>query len=135
MNCMKQVTEMLGLAWHEKNQESEEFNIVGNLETFKLTKNGLYYSRTEGLVDTWSYFLRCLLVGDSVIQKKPYEPKQGDGYYYADISSPDLFDTSTWTYCYIDKHRFELDLIRRTTSEAITKSKELLKIMEVQGDD
>ena len=85
-NYMPEVAKMLGL------EIGEEFDILykdgtaTELGPFKFTNETILDCDGDEL-QCWR--LCCLLTGDYTIQKRPWRPKEGEGYYY--IRSTDGF--------------------------------------------
>ena len=81
MNYYKKLaTEVLGLVWDDDNNRSEKF-------TLNEGSYGLLYISPKGLIGTGdSFSLRLLLTellsGEKTIKRGPWNPREGDYYYY-----------------------------------------------------
>lgn len=74
-NYMQDVARMLGV------ELGEEFKIDGSNLIYKFFENGLYFRCIEGWSPTKYQFLD-LIKGELEIVKLPWEPKEGDRYYF-----------------------------------------------------
>jgi hypothetical protein len=117
MNYMKQIAEMLGLKWDDENNVSEEFEIIGQSENFKITPSGLAMSGYGYM--NYSYITN-LLTGNIEIKRKPWKPKLGEYYYLPDYFSKELFSGFTWRNDKSDNMYFERNLVCKTAEEAIS---------------
>ena len=124
---------MLDLILEElKLEKDEEFEIKGVCYNHRINKNGLEYC----FDDHWdrSIYLSELLSGELEIFKLPFVPELDETYYIADISLADLYRKTLHHDTKHDKHRIEREICFRTKEEAITKTKEVLKLIE-KGDE
>ena len=74
-NYMADVARMLGV------ELEEEFKIDGSNLIYKFFENGLYFRSIEGWLPAIYQFLD-LIKGGLEIVKLPWEPKNGDKYYF-----------------------------------------------------
>lgn len=74
-NYMQDVAKMLGV------ELGEEFKIEGSNLIYKFLENGLYFRCIEGWLPAIYQFLD-LIKGELEIVKLPWQPKEGDVYYY-----------------------------------------------------
>ena len=74
-NYMQDVAKMLGV------ELGEEFKIDGSNLIYKFLENGLYFRSIEGWLPAIYQFLD-LIKGGLEIVKLPWEPKNGDRYYF-----------------------------------------------------
>lgn len=97
MNLIPKIAELLGV------EVGEEFKIKGSDSSiFKLEGTGLF-SRKNTDDSIWcvtmDLTLRDIIVGVSEIEKIPFEPKNGERYWYVYWNSNAPIDT-TYTYWY-----------------------------------
>ena len=74
-NYMADVAKMLGV------ELGEEFKIDGSNLTYKFFENGLYFRCIEGWLPAKYQFLD-LIKGELEIVRLPWQPKNGDRYYF-----------------------------------------------------
>jgi len=106
MNLMPEIAKMLGV------EIGEAFKIKGNNSSiFKLEGTGLF-SRKNTDDSIWcvtmGLTLRDIIVGVSEIEKLPFEPKSGQGYYKVVIRDGKLAAVAetwaNWLADYADKY-------------------------------
>ena len=124
---------MLNLILEELELEKdEEFEIKNVCYNHRINKNGLEYC----FGDYWdrSIYLSELLLGELEMIKLPFVPELNEAYYVPDISIAYLY-FKTWNYDTMhDKNRIEHEICFRTKDGAITRAKEVLKLIE-KGDE
>ena len=108
-NYMADVAKMLGV------ELEEEFKIDGSNLIYKFLENGLYFRCIEGWLPAEYQFLD-LIKGDSKIVKLPWQPKEGDVYYYPVSNFKDVCCTN-WAYSVCDFAFKEAGLIFKTYEE------------------
>ena len=113
-------------------EEDEEFEIKNVCYNHRINKNGLEYC----FDDHWdrSIYLSELLSGELEIFKLPFVPELNEAYYVPDISIVDLYFKTLNYNTKHNKHRIERDICFRTKQGAITRTKEVLKLIE-KGDE
>lgn len=75
-NYMADVARMLGV------ELGEEFKLDGRETKYKFTENGLYFYAPDGWWQCSSVLLPRILRGNVEIVKVPWQPKNGDKYYF-----------------------------------------------------
>lgn len=96
-NYMPEVARMLGVEIGEPFDAIVENGITSPCGPFYFDENWKIRDNNDGIVPYW--FLEKILTGDYTIQKRPWRPKEGEGYYY--IRSTDGF-ISRSTFCGVD---------------------------------
>ena len=109
-NYMQDVARMLGV------ELGEEFKLDGTETKYKFTENGLYFYAPDGWWQCPSVLLPRILRGNVEIVKVPWQPKNGDEYYYPACDFKDVFSTN-WTYSVVDFAYKEAGLIFKTYEE------------------
>ena len=125
---------MLDLILEElKLEKDEEFGIKGVCYNHRINKNGLEYC----FCDYWdcSIYLSELLSGELEIFKLPFVPEMNETYYIADISLADLYRKTFHHNTKHDKHRIKHEICFRTKEEAITRTKEVLRLLRGGTDE
>lgn len=75
-NYMQDVANILGV------ELGEEFKLDGRETKYKFTENGLYFYASDGWWQCSNVLLPKILKGELEIIKLPWQPKEGDVYYY-----------------------------------------------------
>ena len=121
MNHMKEAAQMLGV---ELGEEFEIEGVYGN--PFRLTEHGLY----DCCDRVASFVLQNLIVGNCVIVKKPWIPKDGEKVWaiYSD-PEPIIGETHFVSQSYNDLSRFALGCLCRTHEEAEAHAPEIQEQM------
>ena len=119
------ILEELGL---EKDEEFEIKNV-----SYRINKNGLEYCYDDHWVR--SINLGELLSGELEIFKLPFVPELNEAYYVPDISIANLYRKIRNYDTKHDKHRIERDICFRTKEEAITRTKEVLRLLRGGTDE
>ena len=131
MNYMKDVALMLGLEWDDEKQESEQFNISDTIiNPCKMTTEGTFNKFNSPI-----YCLYAILTGEATIQKLPWKPKHLQYVWRVSILSP-YHKAIRESYNECDsccKRQLELDLYRKTESEAIARTDEILRLLGVDA--
>ena len=114
-------------------QEDEEFEIKDFHGFFRINTKGLEIKHYHG----WdkSPLLNKLLLGEVKIIKLPFAPELNEAYYVPDISIADLYRKIRNYDTKHDKHRIERDICFRTKQEAITRTKEVLRLLRGGTDE
>lgn len=125
-NYMADVAKMLGV------ELGEEFKIDGSNLIYKFFENGLYFRCIEGWLPAEYQFLD-LIKGECNIVKLPWQPKDGEYYYFPAVdfqySCP-----AAWHNCPIDFALKEAGMIFKTKEECETALPALRK-KYLGGDD
>ena len=125
VNCMKQVTEMLGLRWNDNAQLSEDFKIeFSNNSSGNSDKEVIAFLSTSGLhivsEDIYplyeAYTLIRILSGEIKVKKLPWKPKDGEYVYLAHVL-PTYIRLVIWKESKF-KLYYELGLVAKTEKEA-----------------
>jgi hypothetical protein len=124
-NKMEKVAEILGV------EIGEWFNIKEYDNKYRLTHRGLENKTGDRYCGTFN----SLLTGDNVIIKKPWEPTEGETYYFVcfdeeDGIYEDVFSTRSRGDRANVKHKFAF----KTREEAISTRNDILKFMEERGN-
>ena len=108
-NYMADVAKMLGV------ELGEEFKIDGSNLIYKFLENGLYFRCIEGWLPAIYQFLD-LIKGELEIVKLPWQPKDGEYYYFPAVdfqySCP-----AAWHNCPIDFALKEAGMVFKTKAE------------------
>ena len=108
-NYMADVARMLGV------ELGEEFKIDGSNLIYKFLENGLYFRCIEGWLPAIYQFLD-LIKGELEIVKLPWQPKDGEYYYFPAVdfqySCP-----AAWHNCPIDFALKEAGMVFKTKAE------------------
>ena len=118
-NYMADVARMLGV------ELGEEFKIDGSNLIYKFFENGLYFRCIEGWLPAIYQFLD-LIKGELEIVKLPWQPKDGEYYYFPEVD----FQYSclvAWHNCPIDFALKEAGMIFKTYEECEAALPELRK--------
>ncbi|WP_133967322.1 hypothetical protein [Eubacterium limosum] len=86
-NYMPEVARMLGVEIGEPFDAIVENGITSPCGPFYFDENWKIRDNNDGIVPYW--FLEKILIGEYTLQKRPWRPKEGEGYYY--IRSTDGF--------------------------------------------
>lgn len=113
-NVMEKVAELLGM------ELGEEFIIenADRKETVIIAADGLHVIQPNNVLgpQNWKLFSK-VLEGLYDVRKKPWEPKEGDAYYYPHVSERKTICWS-WTGDTMDYAFKALGMIYRTREEA-----------------
>lgn len=119
-NYMQDVARMLGV------ELEEEFKLNGRETKYKITENGLYFYEPDGWWQCSNVLLPRILRGNVEIVKLPWQPKDGEHYYFpaADFqySCP-----AAWHNSPIDFALKEAGMIFKTKAECDVTLPELRK--------
>lgn len=122
-NYMADVAKFLGVELNE-----EYFKVAGNEHPYRLTDKGLR-NFDNGRIE--NDMLVRLLTGDAVIVKKPWEPKDGEKYFFISIQN-DKFSIGelTWNGDSYDYELYHMGNFFKTKKEALKNTsayKEFIK--------
>ena len=123
---LKAILEYLNL------EENEEFGIENSKYMRRINKKGIqvYIPSSDG----WSSsaYLNELLLGKVKMIKIPFVPKKNEIYFFPVICNTMLYEETYNAEWEQDKHRIKHDMCFKTKEEAISKAKELLRLMEAR---
>ena len=108
---MEKVAEILGVKLGEK------FKIDGCI--YRLNEDGL----VDNLDGAWARGLMGLLAGNYTIEKLPWKPRKGDGYWWVDFDSSAIEDH--WDGCSSDLARYYVGNCFETGEEATAHAPEI----------
>ena len=125
-NLMPEVAKLLGVEIGEKFRLRFSENEHCNPEVYYFTENSFDkvpdYENTdergEAIIDNddlWAIML--LLGGEAEIVKLPWEPKEGERYFYPSISAKRV-DCTNWICCSFDYAMKALGMVYKTLEEA-----------------
>lgn len=126
-NYMQDVAKMLGV------ELEEEFKLTGYNGTFVLTNKGMMWLTPDKRRSSEVFALEDLLTGRIELVRVPWQPKDGDEYYYPACNFKDIFSTN-WSYSVSDFAFKEAGMIFRTREECEAAMPELRK-KYLGGDD
>lgn len=132
-NYMKEVAKLLDIELGEK------FRIMGQLNDYRITENGVevFYDEEEGWLTSAKISLDFLLTGRYIIEKK-WKPQKDERYYTPFIATNpnNMFETHYWCNDDIDIKRYSMGLVYKTLEEAIAITKRMLAVAkEVREND
>ena len=108
-NYMADVAKMLGV------ELGEEFKIDGSNLIYKFLENGLYFRCIEGWLPAIYQFLD-LIKGELEIVKLPWQPKEGDRYYFP-VDGFTITSCAIWCDSTLEYALKEAGMIFKTKAE------------------
>ena len=128
MDHMKEIaTEMFGLDWDYKKQESESFLISQHSGTFKITCNGLYVRHKKAYLVGDHYTFSSLISGNAIMVKFPWKPKVKEEFWTFNLTNT---FSDIWHDVDVCNRKYSENLVYRTEEEAqenFDKVKEFIK--------
>ena len=125
-NYMADVAGMLGV------ELGEEFKIEGSNLIYKFLENGLYFRCIEGWLPAIYQFLD-LIKGELEIVKLPWQPQDGDRYYFP-VDGFTITSCAIWCDSTLEYALKEAGMIFKTKEECEAALPELRK-KYLGGDD
>lgn len=119
-NYMQDVAKLLGI------ELEEEFKLTGYSGTFVLTNKGMMWLTPDKRRSSEVFALEDLLTGRNELVRVPWQPKDGDEYYYPACNFKDIFSTN-WSSSVSDFAFKEAGMIFRTREECEAAMPELRK--------
>ena len=112
-NLMPEVAELLGVELGEKFIiENAEHNLQ-----VVLVADGLHVTKDDFFGSSNSKLLQNVLCGLFEVKKLPWEPREGERYYYPSVSAKNV-DCTNWICCSFDFAMKALGMVYRTRDEA-----------------
>lgn len=126
-NYMQDVANILGV------ELGEEFKLDGRKTKYKFTENGLYFYAPDGWWQCSNVMLPKILKGELEIIKLPWQPKNGDRYYFPGDGFT-ITSRAIWCDLTLEYALKEAGMIFRTEEECKAALPELRK-KYLGGDD
>ena len=126
-NYMADVAKMLGV------ELEEEFKLDGIETKYKFTENGLYFYVSDRWWQCSNVLLPRILSGNVEIVKVPWQPKNGDRYYFP-VDGFTITSCAIWCDSTLEYALKEAGMIFKTKEECEAALPELRK-KYLGGDD
>lgn len=112
-NLIPEISKLLGVEIGEKFIiENAEHNLQ-----VVLVADGLHVTKDDFLGRSNSKLLQNVLCGLFEVKKLPWEPREGERYYYPSVSAKNV-DCTNWICCSFDYAMKALGMIYKTPEEA-----------------
>ena len=109
-NYMQDVAKLLGI------ELEEEFKLTGYSGTFVLTNKGMMWLAPDKRRSSEVFALECLLTGRNELVRLPWQPKEGEFYYFPAVNFQHSCP-ATWSNNSTDFALKEAGMIFKTKEE------------------
>lgn len=116
-NLIPEVLKLLDVEYDERFKLTNTDGVITENDVFCFFEHGLSHALQDGEYEDASDILYDILAGNYEIVKLPWEPKQGDLYYYPNVSTLSV-DYTKWLNTSMGYALKALGMVYRTNAEA-----------------